>query len=233
MKSLPPVQRPSLRPLLLASLIFCAPAGNAEPLSSGEPVASNGSQAGCSLHVWPGSNLRSTYWGWAHGAIVDGAVTGRDGYRKLPAGPLDTDRQREILSGTDVAKALGLAGYRVAVHDEALDSRTLRSTPGSWLAATTGTPPSACQAELAIDDVFYQEDIVSGRYLKVIYRFKRFGEGDGGARSFGQIMAVKLSVFPPAPGTDPTPALEELGSALARSLDDFGASLNAPVKKRR
>lgn len=222
-----------MRPLPLAGLIFCAAVGNAEAPSSVESAAIDVGQSGCSLHVWPGSNLRSTYWGWAHGAIVDGAVTGRDGYRKLPAGPLDTDRQRETLSRTDVAKALGLTGYQTIIHDGALDSRTLRTTPGSWLAATTGTPPSACQAELAIDDVFYQEDIVSGRYLKVIYRFKRFGEGDGGARSFGQIMAVKLSVFPPAPGTDPTPALDELGSALVRSLDDFGASLHTPIKKRR
>jgi hypothetical protein len=29
-------------------------------------------------------------------------------------------------------------------------------------------------AELAVDDVFYQEDVFSGRWLKVIYRYRSF-----------------------------------------------------------
>jgi len=210
-----------------------ATAGRADPGSPAVASVGPNDGQGCSLHIWPGSNLRSTYLGWAHGGIVDGAVNGRDGYRKLPAGPLDTERQRDILSTAAVAKALGLEGYSVTVHEDALDSRTLRSTPGSWLAATTGTPPASCQAELAIDDVFFQEDIVSGRYLKVIYRFKRFGDIEGPARSFGQIIAVKLLAFPPAPGTDPAPALKELDAALVRSVQDFGTSLYTPIKKRR
>lgn len=188
----------------------------------------------CSLHVWPGSSLRSTYYGWLHGGIVDGAVNGRDGYKKLPEGPLDTERQREVLAGVDIAKALGLNGYAVTVHSAALDSRTLRSTPGSWLAASASSSvPSACQAELAIDDVFFQEDVFSGRYLKVIYRFKRFDGAQTPSRSFGQIMAVKLLAFPPAQGTDPAPAMKELGAALARSVEDFGSALNAPPKMKK
>lgn len=187
----------------------------------------------CSLHVWPGSNLRSTYYGWLHGGIVDGAVNGRDGYKKLPSGPMDTDRQKEILSSVDVAKALKLDGYAVTVHSNALDSRTLRGTPGSWLATGNGTAPAACQAELAIDDVFFQEDVFSGKFLKVIYRFKRFDGGETPSRSFGQIIAIKLIAFPPAEGTDPKAAMDELGTALARSVDDFGAALTAMPKKKK
>ncbi len=229
-----PFQRPVLQSSIFVGLILIATTGRADPGSPAvEPAAPNPAGQGCSLHIWPGSNLRSTYLGWAHGGIVDGAVNGRDGYRRLPVGPLDTDRQRAILSTAAVAKALGLEGYSATVHEGALDSRTLRTSPGSWLAATTGMPPSSCQAELAIDDVFFQEDIVSGRYLKVIYRFKRFGDIEGPARSFGQIIAVKLSAFPPAPGTDAAPALKELETALVRSVQDFGTSLNTPIKKKR
>lgn len=198
-----------------------------------ETAAAPQPETACALHVWPGSNLRSTYYGWLHGGIVDGAVNGRDGYKKLPASPMDTERQKDILSGIDIAKALGLNGYSLTIHPDALDSRTLRGTPGSWLAASGGAAPAACQAELAIDDVFFQEDVFSGKYLKVIYRFKRFDGAQTPSRSFGQIMAIKLLAFPPAQGTDPAPAMKELGAALARSVEDFGSALNAPPKKKK
>lgn len=183
----------------------------------------------CTLHVWPGSALRSTYLGWFHGGIVDGAVTGRDGYRKLPEQPLDTAQQRKVLEGSDIAATLGLAGYKVVIHPEALDSRTMRTTPGPWL-----PDGGACHAELAVDDIFFQEDVISGRYLKVIYRYRSFQGAATPTRSFGQIIGEKLVLFPPAkPEDDPRPALDELNAAMGRSIRDFGAALTAPPRKKR
>lgn len=183
----------------------------------------------CTLHVWPGSSLRSTYSGWLHGGLVDGAANGRDGYRKLPEKPLDTARQKQVLEGIDIAAALGLAGYTVVVHPETLDSRTLRTTPGPWLA-----DGGACHAELAVDDVFFQEDVFSGRSLKVIYRYRSFRGAATPERTFGQIISEKLTLFPPAkPEDDPRPGFDELAAAMGKSIKDFGAVLMAPPRKKR
>lgn len=185
--------------------------------------------ATCTLHVWPGSSLRSTYSGWLHGGLVDGAVNGRDGYRKLPEKPLDTARQKLVLEGLDIAAALGLSGYTVVVHAETLDSRTMRTTPGPWLA-----DGGACHAELAVDDVFFQEDVFSGRWLKVIYRYRSFRGAATPERTFGQIMSEKLTLFPPAkPEDDPSAGFDELAAAMGKSIKDFGAILQAPPRKKR
>lgn len=185
--------------------------------------------ATCILHVWPGSQLRSTYSGWLHGGIVDGAVNGREGYQKLPEAPLDTARQRQLLAKVDIASALGLPGYGIIIHEEALDSRTMRESAGPW------TPsPGSCHAELAVDDAFYQEDVFSGRYLKVIYRFRRFANNQTPERSFGQIVAERLVIFPPIkPGDNVQAGLSELGEAFAKSVGDFGTLLQAPQRKKK
>jgi hypothetical protein len=198
------------------------------PAAQAQDSAQTGSGS-CTLHVWPGSPLRSTYSGWIHGGLVDGAVNGRDGYRKLPEKPLDTARQKLVLEGTDIAAALGLSGYAVVVHPEALDSRTLRTTSGPWLA-----DGGACHAELAVDDVFYQEDVFSGRSLKVIYRYRSFRGAATPERTFGQIITEKLTLFPPAkPEDDPKPGFDELAAAMGKSIKDFGTVLTAPPRKKR
>lgn len=182
----------------------------------------------CELHAWPGSGLRSTYHGWFHGGIVDGAVQGRDGYKKLPDQPLPTARQFEILQAMPLAEIAGLRGYRVVLHDAALDSHTLRRTPGRLQPGA-----AACYAELAIDDVFFQQDIVEGRFLKVLLRFRQF-DGDIASRSFGSYVQEKLIAFPPkTPADDAGPALAELGKAYEQVVRDFGGALNKPAKKKK
>jgi hypothetical protein len=172
--------------------------------------------------------LRSTFYGWLHGGIVDGSVNGRPGYPKLPQSPLDTATQQAILTSLDIPSLLGLKGYQATVHAETLDSRTLRNTTGRYTAE--GGP---CHAELAVDDVFFQEDAFSGRYLKVIYRFKRFDGSEAPTRSFGSIATQKLALFPPAkPEDDPQPALGELRQAFAQSVETFGRQLAAPPRKK-
>lgn len=185
--------------------------------------------APCELHVWPGSGLRSTYHGWFHGGIVDGAVKGRDGYRKLPAQPLPSDRQHEILKSMPLAQLFGLADYRVILHETPLDSHTLRRSQGRLQPGT-----GACYAEMAIDDVFFQEDIVDGRFLKALIRFRQFGAGETPSRSFGTYVQEKLKLFPPRTAEeDAGPAMDELGTAFAQVVQDFGVALNKPAKKSR
>lgn len=182
----------------------------------------------CELHVWPGGALRSTYHGWFHGGIVDGAIKGRDGYQSLPTEPLSTNRQLEQLRQIPLAEVVGLPGYTVVIHETALASHELRSTPGRL--ASKSTP---CYAELAIDDAFFQEDIVNGRFIKVLYRFRQFDTADIPVRSFGAYTQEKLLLFPPkAPNEQIQPALEELGTAFAMTVRKFGAALTKPSKEK-
>lgn len=182
----------------------------------------------CELHVWPSGPLRSTYYGWVHGGIVDGSVQGRPGYPKLPDQPLTTARQVEILNSQDLPAILGLPGFRTVLHDQPLESRVLRGTVGRILA---NSPP--CYAELAIDDVFFQADVFSGAYLKTLARFRRFDAGDTPTRTFGTIATEKLTQFPPVKSdADPADAVAELSAAFGKSLTDFGRMLAAPPKRK-
>lgn len=74
------------------------------PITDGTPPAD---ETGCELHVWPGSGLNSIYSGWFHGGIVNGAVTGRDGYPVVPTEPIDTPDQVELLAKAAPQNLLG------------------------------------------------------------------------------------------------------------------------------
>lgn len=205
-------------------LVICTPAAGQEATPT--RITEQSAATSCELHVWPANDMRSTYYGWFHGGIVDGAVQGRQGYRKLPPSPLGEGRQAELLQSSRVAETLGLAGYRAIVHDHSLDSRTIRGT-------VTRLVPDApnCYAELIVDDVFFQEDIVNGGYFKGLYRFRAF---DGGTlkRSFGSYTQVKLLQFPPKTPETLDAALDEIAQAYARSIGQFASALNAPPKAK-
>lgn len=158
---------------------------------------------------------------------MDGAVNGRDGYRKLPPSPLPTMRQADVLRTIPVAQRLALAGYRVVVHDSALTSDAARRTAGRL---QDDTP--ACYAELVVDDVFFQEDVANGRFLKVLYRYRSF-TGETLQRAFGTYIQTKLLLFPAKDEANAQAALDELASAYDRSLTAFGTALNRPEKKKR
>jgi len=184
--------------------------------------------AQCELHVWPSSGLRSVYYGWFHGGIVDGAVTGRQGYPVVPKDPVPTELQVEKLSGMKLIEVLKLPGYQVVVHKEALDSARIRSTKGRLAEATT-----PCYAELVGDDVFFQQDVFSGSYLKSLIRFRSFGSGDTPIRTFGTWTETKLQVFPPKEDSLNAAALDELHRAYVSNIESFAAFLNRPAKKKK
>ena len=184
---------------------------------------------GCELHVWPADAVRSTYSGWFHGGIVDGAVQGRDGYKKLPDSILSPEGQLRTLGEQDLPALLNLPGYIVVLHDQPLPSRVIRATKGRLL-----TDSPSCYAELVTDDVFYQEDIISGRFLKAIFRFRQFdGGSDAPTRSFGTYMQQRLVQFPPAEPEQLDGALEEFRLAYGLAAREFGEALNRPPKKKK
>jgi hypothetical protein len=210
--------------MLLLSASLPASAAFAEESRPAEPPAA----AACELHVWPGNDLRSTYHGWWHGGIVDGAVNGRDGYPALPKGPLSSARQKARLEGLDLASLLGLTGYRTVVHEVPLDSRVIRAS------ATRYAPDTLpCYAELAIDDVFFQQDVIDGRFVKTLFRFRSYESGDAPKRSFGAYIQERLLQFPANKPEAAQASLDELADAFGKTVVQFGAALNKPPKSPR
>ncbi len=182
----------------------------------------------CELHVWPGSKLGSVYSGWFHGGIVNGAVTGRDGYPVAPADAIETKEQAALLKAAQPQKLLGLQGYRLVIHDTALPSSVIRRTPGR-----VGTSAAPCYAELIVDDVMLQHDgFVTGKFLKTLFRYREFDSGPTPTRSFGTWVQTRLTKFPPATAADEAAAREEVRTAFSNNVAVFASALRNPRKKR-
>jgi hypothetical protein len=200
--------------------LFAAPAG-AEASDAVPP-------GGCELHVWPGSGLKSVYHGWLHGGLVNGAIDGRDGYPEVPPDPMATSEQTALLAEAQPQRLLMLAEHRLVVHDEALSSRTIRSTPGR-----IDPSQSTCYAELIVDDVFLQQDVVNGSALKILFRYRNFGADTVPQRTFGTWVQTAMPAFPPKRGEGPEAALADIRRAFAANVERFAAALLAPPKRRR
>jgi hypothetical protein len=202
-------------------------AGEAPLAAQDTPPPASGA---CELHVWPSSPVRSSSQNYfVMRSIVDGAVQGRDGYKKLPENILSTETQQSTLGELDLPAVLKLSDYKVVMHDEPLPSRVIRATKGRLLADSP-----ACYAELVTDDVFYQEAEFDGRHLKAIFRFRQFdGSGEAPTRTFGTFVQQRLTVFPPETPEQMDAALEEFRLAYRTAVTEFGEALNRPPKKKK
>jgi hypothetical protein len=209
------------------ALMMATTAVAQEPPADPAPVVP-AATAPCELHVWPTDAVRSTYSGWFHGGIVDGAVQGRDGYKKLPDSILSPESQLRTIGEIDLPAALKLPGYAVVLHDTPLPSRVIRGTAGRLQADTP-----ACYAELVTDDVFFQQDLIDGRFLKAIFRFRQFDGGETPTRTFGTYMQERLTQFPPEEPEQLDAALEEFRQAYGQAITNFGEALNRPPKKKK
>lgn len=160
--------------------------------------------------------------------LLNGAVTGRDGYPTVPTEPIDTVNQVELLKAVKPNIALQQPDSRVIIHDAALPSRTIRS-------ATTRIDPSIapCYSELIVDDVFFQQDIVDGSFLKILFRYREFGTDAAPRKTFGTWVKTRLVLFPPTPATDMAAAAAELRSAFSNDVKLFAAALLKPAKNKR
>lgn len=185
----------------------------------------------CELHIWPSGGLRSVYHGWLHGGIVDGAVTGREGYPEVPADPLTIARQVAMLQSAPVDDILGRADDVMIVHAAPLSSVKLRQSR-----TRMAVSPSPCYAELILEDVFFQEDIVNGSSLKTLIRFRDFGAARDAPRQFGTWTRTALKLFPPREPRQNEAALAELDAAFRANIEQFAAALQGSAdagKKRK
>lgn len=206
-------------------VVGAAPAVSQDDAAVAEPPVAQV----CELHVWPSSPVRSSSQNYfVQRSIVDGAVQGRDGYKKLPDTILTSETQQSTLNELDLPALFKLSGYGVVLHDEPLPSRVIRTTAGRLLA---DSPP--CYAELVTDDVFYQEAEFDGRHLKAIFRFRQFDGGEAPTRTFGTFVQQRLTIFPPEAPEQLDAALEEFRVAYRTAVTEFGEALNRPPKKKK
>lgn len=210
-----------------AALFF---AGAAAAQDVAAPKAAPGTTAACELHVWPGAGLSSVYYGWAHGGINNGAVTGRAGYPAVPAKEIDTPIQATLLSEAQPQILLSRPGDRLVVHQEALPSRVIRATT-----TRIGPQDPACYAELIVDNVIYQQDVFSGSYLRILFRFRDFGSAHSQEpnRTFSTSVQTKLLTFPAKTPDQLDAATRELHDAFKNDVSLFAQALLRPAKTKK
>lgn len=205
-------------------------ASQAAPVAEATPApvaASTEAAATCELHVWPAKGFHTVQYGWTHGGTVDGMQKGRNGYPDMPDEPLSPAIQREVLAKLDLPAILKLDGYRTIVHEAPLDTGTIRTTTGRHIADS-----GPCYSELIVEDIVYQNNVINGKWLNVIYRFRQFeGAAAEPTRKYGTYILARLLKFPPDPDKDPTPALEELRQAFSQSVSTFGVQYEGFLKR--
>lgn len=206
-----------LAPLALA---LATPAGTQTPSPQATPSLAEASDpagaARCEFHVWPGDGIMSTYYGWFHGSTVNGQIQGRPGYPAMPPNPIDTATQRTILTDSQPHGLMSHPDYRLIVHDEALTSRVIRTTPGRLSDST-----SNCYAELVVDDVIVQQDWVNGSFLKILFRYRDFGPDAAPRRSFATWAQTHLDTFPPRQPEQLDAAITEIRAAYREDIARF------------
>jgi hypothetical protein len=138
----------------------------------------------------------------------------------VPADPIDSRLQANLLSQLDLPGTLGLAQFKTVIHEEPLASREARS--GSARLVASQTP---CYAELIADDVFFQQDVVNGSSLKTLFRFRDFGGAQSPLRTFSTWARTPLKLFPPKTPADNEPSMTELQGAYRNNAVLFGGYL--------
>jgi hypothetical protein len=195
------------------------------------PVAAAAQDAAavkCELHVWPSAGLNSAYHGWFHGGIANGAVTGRAGYPAMPPDLFKPDSQVALTTAVQPAAAIRRDDYRVVIHGDALSSRTIRTTSGR-----IGDSTAPCYAELIVEELFFQQDVFSGSYLRTMFRYREFGADAAPRRVFGTWVQTPLQLSPPKTSEAVGPAVAEMEAAYRTNFGLFGAALNKPAKDRK
>lgn len=206
-----------------------------------EPEPAGTASNPCELHVWPSdgftrniSTMLSRGDTGVIGLMIGAAQSGGDKKMRVPQATddaLSVAAQTALLGDMAVPATIGLPGHRLVVHDQALESRVIRNSPGRIAPST-----SPCYAELVIDDVAFQREAFGARHLKTLFRYRDFGSGQQPQRSFGTWANTRLEHFPPETEADNAAAATDLHSAFRANLVLFASYLGRQAEatgKRR
>jgi hypothetical protein len=185
----------------------------------------------CELHVWPAQDFHAVQYGWTHGGTVDGSMKGRKGYKPLAYDTLSTARQVESLNARALAELLELPNFRTIIHAASLPRSTIRN-------ATERHAKEApeCYAELVVDSVVFQKNILGGNGLNVLFRFRQFAGKGAPVRSLTTFIVQPVRAQArSAHDSDGTELSTALIDAFNRDIIEFGQrlKLSAPGRKRR
>lgn len=196
-----------------------------------EAVATTEISPPCELHVWPSdgftrniSTMLSRGDTGVIGLMIGAARSDGDKKMRIPDASddaLSVVAQTTLLNDMAVPDIIGLPGHRLVVHDQALESRVIRNSPGRIAPST-----SPCYAELVIDDVAFQREAFGARHLKTLFRYRDFGSGQQPQRRFGTWANTRLEHFPPETDADKTAAAADLHSAFRANLVLFAQYLS-------
>lgn len=224
----------------LAWLMLPGPAHATGAPNSGAPnigehgsgTPSSGIQ--CELHLWAAAgmgrtiqsahdNLSVNWSGFSIANPLARANKDSTAVHTLAAtadGPMPTNRQLAVLAGLDLPARLGAGGYRLVVHDQPLDSRTLRVVSGRYAATK-----AACYADLVLADLDYSREYAHGQNLKAFFRFRDFGAAAVPLRRLATSTETKLKIRREDAAADLAASDAELADALAANLIKFAGYL--------
>jgi hypothetical protein len=211
----------------LAAAMLTAIGAQAQDTAPVAPAAAPSAE-GCEFHVWPGDEMMSVYFGWFHGSTVNGQIQGRRGYPRAPADPIDAATQVSIMNDRQPQQMFGKEGYRLVMHPAPLPSLTIRNTPGRL-----SDSASPCYAELIVDDVILQQDVITGSFLKTLFHYRDFGAEATPQTRFSTWAQANLDVFPPSRPELMEAAIEEIRGAYRTNIASFAQLAMRPPRPRR
>ena len=192
-------------------------AGQNEPRTAPATAADS-----CELHVWPSEGLGSVRQTDANSGIL-GLVASNAANKGIksksaqnnpaagdPDAPLSPIKQRQLLAAAPLTDLLSLSGYKVVIHDSALDTMTIRNTKTRY--APSETP---CYADLVIDDTTFTTAGVKGTGLRSFIRFRKFGPDAAPTLTYGTWVNTQLKTFSLADVNPGEAAVAELTARLA------------------
>ncbi|MGY4397881.1 hypothetical protein ACVWZA_003078 [Sphingomonas sp. UYAg733] len=221
------MMHPTISGLVALAVLFSAASARAQE------NAASASQ--CELHVWPSEGLASVlqragdnllasspqgYRLYSPKNSIDNNSAVVRTFAPREDAPLSPPEQISVLANIPLTSLLGLAGYRVVMHDGLLDSRTIRTVKTRYFEMQ-----AACYADLVLDDVVYSREYARGQNLKTFFCFCDFASQASPVRSFGTWTQTKLRIFSIDPPNSSAAALEEIASALRSNATAFSALL--------
>lgn len=215
---------------LAAAFLAAAPTPAQESVpTAAAPVQDAAAPAAtaCEFHVWPADPVK---WAQQDGMMLRSVnrPVYREGAPNIPVNPVDAAAQIEVMTLQQPQQLFGKADYRLVVHDAPLPSMTIRGATGRL-----SDSASACYAELIVDDIVIQQDVVSGSRLRTLFHYRDFGDGAAPRRTFSTWGEVDLAAFPPRHQAQYDMAMSELRSAFRNTIQNFAVYAGRPPRPRR
>ena len=189
--------------------------------------AQDSAAAPCELHIWPAERMNSMTTGLLGGGLLDAMIhSGTDANNKSQlASALDSPSQLEALNSLDLQALLELKpGTLIIRHETPLERKTMNKVQTRRSDST-----AACYSELIVADVFYQKAAIYGRSLRTLFMLRNFGNDQKIDYEYKAWGGNGLKLFPPKPGEDALPGLEELVSVFKKNFEEYAKNARASI----